>query len=310
MNSLLHAFLVTMALTTAGEAGPPGQHVDLDGATLFIPQGYEPRGERVNIVLHLHGSPAVVEAALVEAGWPAVLIEFNRRGLSSVYSQPFSDPALFPSLIDRTLAAVKKQGLAAQPRIGRVVVSSFSAGFGGVRELLKVPAHFARIDAIALADSLYAGYTGAPKERTIDPSLMEGFRRFALEAAQGRKTLLLTHSAQVPEGYASTTETADLLIRAVGARAEPARVDWGDGFLQVRCCTQGRFVVLGFAGAEGADHLRHLRRLGRIWHAMPDPFAPDRPADCGLRPQLTPGSSTPGIRQGPGPSSPCSHRDS
>ena len=81
-------------------------------------------------------------------------------------------------------------------KIGRVFVSTFSAGFGGARELLAVPAHFARIDGLILADSLYAGYVGKPGDHKIDPAKMVGFRKFAAEAAAGRKTMIVTHSAE------------------------------------------------------------------------------------------------------------------
>ena len=155
--------------------------------------------------------------------------------------------------------------MADDPKIGRVVISSFSAGFGGVRALLNVPEHFARIDGLIMADSIYCGYTGDPKERRVDPALMEGFRRFAVEAAAGRKTFLLTHSALQPEGYASTGEVADFLIAAVGGKPEPGRVEWAEGLILNRTFSRGRFLVLGFEGTQGPDHLNHLRRIGRIW---------------------------------------------
>ena len=147
-----------------------------------------------------------------------------------------------------------------------MVVSSFSAGFGGVRAMLKDPDHFARIDGLIMADSIYCGYAGDPKDRRVDPALMDGFRRFAIEAAAGRKTFLLTHSALIPEGYASTAETADFLIDAVGGKAEPVKVEWIKGWTQTRTFTKGRFVVLGFAGTEGADHMSHLRQIARLWN--------------------------------------------
>ncbi|HEV3167798.1 MAG TPA: hypothetical protein VGZ22_27590 [Isosphaeraceae bacterium] len=275
MTSLL---VLLAALLLAPVDGPdlPGKRIDLDGATLFLPSGYRPHAGVVNLVLHLHGAPGVVEPAILASGWPAALIEFNRKGLSRVYTEPFSDPALLPHLIDRALAAIKAEGLASNPREGTLVVSSFSAGFGGVREILKVPQHFDRIDAIVMADSLYAGYAGDPTQHEVDPRLMAGFARFAAEAAEGRKTFLLTHSAQVPEGYASTTETADFLIRSLGGMPELTKVDWGDGWTQVRRFSKGRFLVLGFHGTEGSDHLRHLRAIAQIWKAAPDPFAGDQ----------------------------------
>ncbi len=231
-----------------------------------MPEAYRPApGGAVDVVLHLHGARSVVEPALIDARWPAVLITFNRKGLSRVYAEPFSDPALFPRLLDAARSALKDLHVADDPRIGRVVVSSFSAGFGGVRAMLRVPEHFARIDGLVMADSIYCGYTGDPKDHRLDPALMDGFRRFAIEAAAGRKSFLLTHSALVPDGYASTAEAADFLIRALGGAAEPARVDWAEGWTQTGAFTRGRFVVLGFAGTQGADHMNHLRRINRLW---------------------------------------------
>lgn len=270
--------VITIMLGTAAEdpTPPPGLRVKLptEGAAIFIPEGYKPGGNRVNIVLHLHGTPRILEPALVATTWPAILVSFNRPGLSSVYTKPFSDAAFLDQLLDQTMQAVKEAGLAQEPRPGRLVVSSFSAGFGGVRELLKVPGHFERIDALIMCDSIYAGYAGDPARKQVDPALMAGFVAFAQQASEGKKTFLLTHSAQVPEGYASTTETADHLIATLGGRAEPKEADWGNGWRQTRVYERGGFRVLGFAGTEGADHMSHLRQIGSIWKAAGNPFAP------------------------------------
>jgi hypothetical protein len=264
--SLLLTGLTLVAQAPPESAGPPGRRIDLGGeATLFVPEGYRPREGVVDVVLHLHGAPKVIESALVDAKWPAVLIEFNRKGLSSVYSAPFADPKLFPRLLDGTLHALVEAKLAEAPKLGKVAVSSFSAGFGGVRELLKVPEHFERIDALILADSLYCGYEGDPAAKKLDPRLMAGFREFARKAASGSKTMVVTHSAQVPEGYGSTTETADDLIQTVGGKASPARVERGEGWVQVREFRKGGLVVLGFEGVGPEDHMRHLRRISTTW---------------------------------------------
>jgi hypothetical protein len=208
----------------------------------------------------------VVEPALVESNWPsAVLVEFTRRGLSSVYSKPFSDPSLFRRLLDSTLAASKDLTLAGEVRLGRVVLSSFSAGFGGVRELLKVPEHYDRIDGLVMADSIYCGYEGDPALHKVDPGLMAGFRRFAVDAAEGKKTFLLTHSAVVPEGYASTAETAEYLQKEVDIPPHKTKIDWGNGWTQTHSVSKGRFLVLGFAGPERVDHEQHLRQIAKLW---------------------------------------------
>jgi hypothetical protein len=270
MPAVALAAALLMAQVAAAPTAP-GRRVDLGEATLFIPSDHERAAATVDLTLHLHGAPSVIEPAFVAAKRPGALIAFNRSGLSSVYARPFSDAALLPRLIERALKELADPAAAAPPRPGRLTVSSFSAGFGGVRELLKVPAHFDRIDTLVMADSLYAGYApdAAGPHKAVDPNLMDGFRRFALEAAAGRKTFVLTHSAQVPEGYSSTTETADFLIKAVGGAAEPSDVRWTETWTQTRRFARGRFLVLGFAGAEPADHLAHLRGIARIWQAIP-----------------------------------------
>ncbi|AMV38921.1 hypothetical protein [Planctomyces sp. SH-PL62] len=267
--------LMGLSLLTA--APPEGERIDLaDGAKLFIPAGFQAHGSKVNILVHLHGTPTVTEPALEAVGWNAVLVSFNRNGLSSAYSKPFSDPALFPKLIDEAVQRVAARDPGIPFEVSKVAVSSFSAGFGGVREILKTPASFDRVDAIILADSLYCGYAGDPAEKRVAPDLMSGFERFARESAEGRKALLVSHSAQVPPGYASTTETADFLIKAVGAASEPIEADWGDSWRQTRRAIKGRFEVLGFAGEGPDDHMRHLRRIAELWKKAPDPFAKGR----------------------------------
>ncbi|MFI5456301.1 MAG: hypothetical protein ACHRXM_12710 [Isosphaerales bacterium] len=184
----LTSLVLTVLIAPVGGSEIPARRIDLGGATLVLPDGYRPRAGRADIILHMHGAAPAVEKALAESGWQGPLVVFNRNGLSSVYTQPFCDPALFPRLLEKSRAAIANAWPGDDPKIGRVFISSFSAGFGGVRELLAIPEHFARIDGLILADSLYAGYIGDPAQRRIDPSKMVGFRRFAAEAAAGRKT--------------------------------------------------------------------------------------------------------------------------
>ena len=268
---LLLLLTITLIPTQVGATAP--RKVDLGGeATLIVPEGYTPREGRVDLVVHFHGAEATIERALAESGWSSAVVVVNRRGLSSAYAIPFDDPKLFARILERAREAFRADAGAEPPEIGRLVVSSFSAGFGAVRAILAVPDHFDRIDALVLADTLYCGYHEPKSKRSKrrpDPALMDGFRRFAAEATAGRKAMLVTHSAQVPEGYASTTETADDLIRHADLRSEPADDDWGDGWRLTRRAAKGKLLILGFGGKGAQDHLRHLRRLGAIWKALP-----------------------------------------
>jgi hypothetical protein len=152
-----------------------------------------------------------------------------------VYTKLFRDPKVFPRLLAETAAQLKALGIAPEPRLRHITVTSFSAGFGGVRELLQVPESFDRIDALIMADSIHAGFVDNPADRKVNPANMDGFLRFAKEAAAGKKWLILSHSQIRPPNYASTTETADYLLAQLGGEREPTDEVWpGDQKLQVK----------------------------------------------------------------------------
>ncbi|RUL89155.1 hypothetical protein [Tautonia sociabilis] len=265
MNAVM---LIVALLGPVGAKQEPGSaaRVPLDGGgTLLLPEAAE---GPIDLVVHLHGAASAVERAIAESGWSAAVVVVNEPGLSAAYARPFSDPSRFETLLAEARAALEEHRPGLDPEAGRLIVSSFSAGFGGVRELLKQPAAFDRIDALVLADSLYCGYEGDPADRRLDPALMAGFRRFAAEAAAGSKAMLVSHCALVPDGYGSTAETADDLVRHVGGTFEAVDEDWGAGWRLCRRCRVGRLTVFGFKGTTAEDHLRHLRRLGELWRML------------------------------------------
>jgi hypothetical protein len=80
---------------------------------------------------------------------------------------------------------------------------------------------------------------------------------------RGEKRFVVTHSEIFPGTFASTTETADWLLRALSLRRTPV-LRWGPrGMQQLSEVRVGGFEVLGFAGNSAPDHVDHL-------HAMPE----------------------------------------
>jgi len=235
---------------------------------VFVPACLPSDSPQIDLVVHFHGAASVVEREFASAGLSAVLVTVNYRGLSRAYEEPFSDPILFQTLLDETLAELKTRArVAANAAWRRVCISSFSAGFGAVRAVLKVPAYFERIDALYLADTLYAGYVGAGPDRQVNPEHMHDFRRFAIEAAAGRKTLIVTHSYLEPGTYAGTHETADVLLAAAGVERRTVDEAGPAGMQVVSRADAGGLHVYGCAGTTGEDHLAHLRNL-RFWYPL------------------------------------------
>jgi hypothetical protein len=233
---------------------------------VLVPASVPADERELDLLVHFHGAASIVEREFQAAGLKAVLITINYPGLSSAYESPFTkEPLLFTQLLDATLWELQKRGRVPPKAHWRTVaVSSFSAGFGAVRALLRTREHFDRIDALCLADTLYAGYLDAQVERRVDPADMQDFRQFARRATQGKKTLIISHSYLEPGKYAGTHETADDLLAFVNVPRQVVDEPGPAGTRVISRADAGGLHVWGVAGTTGDDHMAHLRNL-RFW---------------------------------------------
>ena len=216
--------------------------------------------------MHFHGASWLPQQAVAALGSRTVAVVLNLGAGSGIYDRSFADPAVFDTL----LATVRREVVAmtGRPsRIGRVTLVGFSAGHGAVRAILREPRHLARVDAVLLLDGMHTSYV--PEGQVLaaggmlDTMNLLSLTNFARAAARGEKRMLIAHSEIFPGTYASTTETADWTISALGLRRAPV-LQWGPrGMQQLSEVRQGRFRVRGFAGTTAPDHIDQL-------HAMPE----------------------------------------
>jgi hypothetical protein len=261
--------LTVLPLILAAEpTAPNGMRIQLTDGRLFVPEGFEISDGGIDLTLQLHGSDSVAETNFIRAKRRGVLVTVMLKGLSSVYTERFKDPKVFARLLDEAQAELVKLGLPKKPW-RHVTVSSFSAGYGGVREVLKDEKAFARIDAIVLADSLYAGYVVSGAERRVDPGQMAGFLRYAKKATAGEKWMIISHCQLQPDGYASTGETADYLLAEMSLKREMVSEKWPGGLELLSRCRAKHFEVYAFEGKTGADHVRHVQNLAAFWERLP-----------------------------------------
>ncbi len=97
------------------------------------------------------------------------------------------------------------------------------------------------------------------------------FTRLATEAAAGRTRFWVTHSEVYPGTYASTTDTANVLLASLGLTRRPVLKRGPLGMQQLSDARRGGFHVLGFAGNSAPDHVDHLYALGewlRAWKVV------------------------------------------
>lgn len=236
------------------EEHPAGRRETLDLGTLFLPAKLKLR-RGTPLLVHFHGGAWLPEVAAVRNRTAVISIELGAG--SAVFAKPFSDPQLFGRLVAE---AQQKAGV----EFGRVTLSSWSAGYGATREILKIPEYYQRIDRVLLIDGLHVGYAGGqpgPLESQLEAASLEIFLRFARDAAAGKKQMIVTHSEIFPGTYASTTETAEYLLAQLGLRRR-AVVKWGPmRTQQLSEARQGKFLLVGFAGNSAPDHVDQLHSL-------------------------------------------------
>jgi hypothetical protein len=265
LRQLTLAAVLLIALPAAAQspppAGPPGERIKLTDGQLFIPEGFRPEADSVPLTLHLHGAYWAAEKNQVLSKQPGVLVTVVLPGLSAVYHERFKDPQTFRRILDEATARLREKLGHPQLEIGEVAVTSFSAGFGGVRQMLQDPPTFDRVSTLVMADSLYAGFIGDPTKREVDPTNMEAFVRFAREAVAGKRRFVVTHTQLFTPTYASTVDTADYLLKALGGERKPVERDWGGGLTEIGEWGKGKFLLYSFKGETGPEHMLHLHNL-------------------------------------------------
>jgi hypothetical protein len=240
------------AHTRLREETPPGKREKLDVGTLFLPKGLSQRAE---LLVFFHGDPWVAEVAAAR-NKVAVISELAGNG-SGVYVRLFEDPERFPRLL-------KEAEAKAHRKFSKVILGGWSAGCGAVRQILKTPASYTRVNSVICIDGVHTDYLDGkpgPLESTLTEENLQSWLHFGKDAMAGRKRFLLTHSEIFPGTYASTTETADFLLKQFKVTSRPV-LKWGPmGMQQLSEASRGKLLVLGFAGDAEPDHVDELHAL-------------------------------------------------
>src|SRR5438105_5835286 len=167
------------------EEHPAGRREPLALGTLFLPAKLKLK-KQTPLLIHFHGGTWLPEVAAARESKTAV-ISIQLGAGSSAYARPFSDPQRFGQLIEEAEA---KAGVKFEP----VTLSSWSAGYGAIREILKVPENYSRVARVLLIDGLHTDYIGekpGPQESQLDASKLEIFLRFARDAVAGKKRMIV-----------------------------------------------------------------------------------------------------------------------
>ena len=237
------------------QEAPPGRRETFELGTLFLPAKLKIK-TTLPLLVHFHGGNFLPEVAAAKDGRRAVLSVQIGAG-SARYADAFADPQRFGRLIQEIETRMAT-------RVDPLVLTSWSAGAGAIREILKSPESYSRVAAILIIDGMHTGYVDGkpgPQESQIETDKLEVFVRFAKDAAAGRKQMIVTHSEIFPGTFASTTETADYLVSQLGLRRH-AVLRWGPmETQQLSEVRRGNFLLIGYAGNSAPDHVDQLHSL-------------------------------------------------
>jgi hypothetical protein len=240
------------------EERPQGVRIPLKAGNLFVPAGLK-GSRRMPILVHFHGGLWIPEVAAARRQMAVITIQFGSGSLA--YAKPFREnPELFGSLMAESR---RLTGADFAP----VTLSGWSAGYGAIREILSRDENYRLVDRILLIDGLHTGYADGkpgPLESQLEAEGLAVFVRFARDAAEGRKKMLVTHSEIFPGTFASTTEAVDYLLSCLALVRTPV-LKWGPkGMQQISKAGKGSFRILGFAGNSAPDHVDQLHSLPEL----------------------------------------------
>jgi len=232
-----------------------------------------------DIIFHFHAGRAAAKEYR-ELGHGAVVVALTYGAGSKAYADALAEPAHFQNMLDEMEMRLRKSRNNPRLHVRRISLFAWSAGYGAIRNIL-TQGYYDRIDTIVLLDGLHANYLRPPPPapwlanvrpraprpppgHRVDERGLDVFLRFAQDAADGRKEFVFTHSSIVPSGYASTTETANVLEDAVHAKKVWLRTPGPRDLMRMYRADIGGFHVRGFSGTTKEAHIAQLHLVGEV----------------------------------------------
>lgn len=208
-----------------------------------------------DLLVHFHGHyPIRKEFVKVSSG--VVLVAIDLGIGSGAYSRAFASPRTFERLLKSVAKEMARHTGHRKAHIRKLGLSSWSAGYGAIKQILRQPLA-KRVDSLILLDSVYGGYIGKGSKQ-VNPNGLKDFVKFARLAAKGKRFMFQSHSSIVPPGYASTRDVSRFMVKQLGGRLRRARRNDVLGLTLFERFDRGKYYVRGYRGNDKPDHCAHL----------------------------------------------------
>jgi hypothetical protein len=259
-----------------GMLAPVALDVDVDG-------GFD-------LMIHLNGA-MMADKDWRSSGLNAVVASIAIREVvgSAGYAKLFSAPGYFDAILSETLKKVQKHVNSKASHIRRIGIVSWSAGMGGVSQLLANKEAAERIDTVVLLDSFHASYRNPKTGQTlvkipgqavmglgtswVDTKAIANHVHFAKRATEGDAVMVVSSSAILPPDYASCAETAQAVVSLVDAESNTLNDTAVDarGMTLKLSADKGDFHVRNWKGGGPHDHFDQLHVVGDMVRAFVRP---------------------------------------
>lgn len=231
-------------------------------AIIYIPKNYKPMIEGVDLLIHQHGLKDTVISNFNRASSKGVLITLNLGSLSGDYDRKyFATKSNFTRLINVAKEEIELN-LRSKLKINNIYLTAFSAGYGGVRAILRFPELFELVTGIGLADGMYCDTDQDSIKVQLDP-----FIRFARQALAGKKKFILTHSEVEAFDYYTAEKATEILAGKLSLeKTLNNSVDEIGQKLYI--INSGGLKITGYEGKSGNDHIKHLKGIFLIFSEL------------------------------------------
>lgn len=245
--------------------GPYAPYRRIFKGRIAIPQrGGHTADYGYDVLVQFHGHTAVMKTlAQVSRGITYVGIDLGLG--SGAYSGAFPSRASAQRLLGSITRALQAHANSPRAHIRHLALSAWSAGYGGVNELLKYISD--EVDAVVLLDALHAAWSPAGGRRgTLDAVVagpIQPTLQYATQALDGDKLFIFTHSTIDPITYPSTQLTAEFLSRELRLPAAEPRPRGGPFGLKATM-DRGGLHIWSYSGNDKRAHCSHIGHIERV----------------------------------------------
>ena len=254
-------------------------YASIPGGVLYTPESFSSSDGSFDLLLHFHGNVKVVVESAVAAKLNAAVAVVNLGTGSARYQDFYAAPGMYEELLENITAAIGRRGLV-EPRLRRVALSAWSAGYGAISTILMQRRGRDPLDALLVLDGIHTGYKDGRAGELVARRLAP-FVEATHAAASEDLLFSITYSEIEPPGYAGSRTTAEHLMGVASSHGEVAEVELSVPVYRKLPAMRGAvskedakrlepiddrrvgsFHIRGFRGNTKGHHMAHLFQMG------------------------------------------------